>query len=568
MDVYRRAFMPFKKLQSYNHTRCLNAFYGGRVEMFFKGLCKGPIKVVDFNSCYPFVMENRDYPDTSTLELGSIEKLKHGIGRFTVLVPEDCFIPPLPWRSPGGRLFFPTGMFTGWWTFEEVRKAVSLGTKIVREWEGIGTNVSMRPFGGFVQHFYTDREQAKKKLKEDPHDEGALFRSFYDKAMMNNCFGKLIMHKPGNTMTRTPLPDSFLEKNPDIKRLRHGPFWSYTIPRQKPPPTANYMWGLYITSYARQHLLDHLYQVKSGGGQLIYCDTDSIMYTGDVKGLKIGTALGELSEETFDLGVFRQSKGYLLCNHHASTLADKMAEYRVEKVACKGVGTSYALDFIVKGMTYVLKPIRLKEALIRISAGKSKSTGRLGREMGINVWDEVRREMLAIYIKRKGDEGVTQPVNVSEVALLEEHTKETAPSFENMLAPYRLEAKEKPSTAFLDVRIPPGWFDDGVKAPRMEATSVIHRLSAREVESLSPGECWVAGVIQAQEAGKYGQNYRIAISTYLDSPCASENMVGVIPMRYFSRLDGNLDLIGKKVAMYLVDDYIPKRAVNLRIEVS
>jgi hypothetical protein len=459
-------------------------------------------------------------------------------------------------------------MFTGWWTFEEVRKAISLGAKIVREWEGIGTNASMRPFGSFVQHFYTDRELAKKALQKDARDESALFRSFYDKAMMNNCFGKLIMHKPGNTMTRTPLPDSFLEKNPDIKRLRHGPFWSYTIPRQKPPPTANYMWGLYITSYARQHLLDHLYQVHNGGGQLIYCDTDSIMYTGDVKGLSIGTALGQLSEETFDLGVFRQSKGYLLCNNHASTLSDRMPEYRVEKVACKGVGTSYALDFIVKGATYVLKPIRLKEALIRVAAGKSKSAGRLGRELGINVWDEVRKEMLAIYIKRKGDAGITMPVNVSEVATLEEHTKEAAPSFEAMLAPFRLEAKDKPSTAFLDVRIPPGWFDDGVKAPRSEAPSAVHRLSVREVESLSPGECWVAGVIQATENGKYGQNYRIAVSVYLDSPCVSENMVGLIPARYFSRLADNPDLIGKKVALYLVDDYIPKRAVNLRIEVS
>lgn len=66
MQTFRRNYMQGKKQVTYNSPNCLKAYYGGRVEVFYKGILKN-IKVVDINSCYPYVMGNFPYPDTSKI---------------------------------------------------------------------------------------------------------------------------------------------------------------------------------------------------------------------------------------------------------------------------------------------------------------------------------------------------------------------------------------------------------------------------------------------------------------------------------------------------------------------
>lgn len=595
MEIYRRRFMPEKKQETWVHPAALSAYYGGRVEMFYKGVLNEPVNVADFNSCYPYVMRHREYPDTSTLGRSSLDHDKYGIGKFTVQVPDSLFVPPLPFRQQDShRLYFPCGIMTGWWTFAEVRRAEELGCRILKEWKSIGTSVGVRPFDHFVDHFYSLREKAKDILKKVPDDENATFDSAYYKLVMNNLYGKLSQHKPSQVLSRTPLPESVLRRYPEVKMHRIEPFYSYTLARAKAPPTANYLWGIYVTAYSRLHLLDHLLKVQNTpGAKLVYCDTDSVMYTGDVA-MPFGKKLGEMSRERYDIGVFRSSKGYLLCNRipgWAPPVTHKYGvmgpwHYQLEKVACKGVPTAYALDFVVNGTAKVLKPQRLKEALIQLKARgieegvKLKATETrkhvnkdgLEREIGINVWDKVRKEMRSVYIKRRGSTGVTYPINVDSIKEAEVQAYVGMDS-EHLELPENMHLipKVKPSTAFLDLVVPDNWFDEEANDPgvfRYIESVELHHLRAMECESLSPGETWVAGEILGTVETQFGVYYKLNIRNYLDLELDSGAMVGLLHPRYLQQEGCDEEYVGSSVDISLKEEYIKDRPLSLRVELT
>lgn len=582
MEVYRRSFMVEPQV-TWCAPEALAAYYGGRVEMYYKGILEGPIKVDDFNSCYPYVMRHRDYPDTGSLEKSGLDKDDFGIGKFTVRVPNTLFVPPLPFRNPESkRLFFPNGIMTGWWTFHEIRKAEELGCKVLREWQAVGTSHAVKPFDGFVDHFYAKKEKAASDLEINPKDENAMFEKTYNKLVMNNLYGKLAQHKPSQVLTRTPMPQKLLDRHPDVKVSRMEPFYAYTLARKKAPATANYLWGIYVTAYARLHLLDHLIAVaETPGCQLVYTDTDSVMYTGTCPKIKHGNALGEMSSEMYDKGIFRASKGYLLLNKQED------GSYLVDKVACKGVPTAYALEFVTKGMASVLKPQRLKEALIQLQAAKApidkkhtvkakpatlSKEERLEREIGINVWDRVRKEMRSVYIKRKGSVGVTYPISVDDIDAAERSAINATETQElDMPDDMRLVSKVKPSTAFLDIQIPKGWFDEDPleRGNYKELESVqAHYLSAIECEAIMPSEVWVSGTIIGIVTTKRGDLYKLNVRQYLEQEMDSGAMVALLRPRYLYQEECDEELIGSSLDIILKEEYIKGKSLKLRVEIT
>jgi len=194
MQIFRTNFVK-KKIITYNSPNCLKAYYGGRVEMFHKGIVKGPVYVLDINSSYPKEMQKNEFPDTSFIEDSSIFTHEFGIGDFTVHVPETLFVPPLPFRSEEGRLFFPVGTFRGWWTYAEMRFAMEQGVEIVAEHAGEGTHRGCRPFADFIDEIYDRRQAVKRRLEVAPDDAKAQFENLFLKLEMNNLYG--VFPRPG-----------------------------------------------------------------------------------------------------------------------------------------------------------------------------------------------------------------------------------------------------------------------------------------------------------------------------------------------------------------------------------
>ncbi len=543
--------------------------------MFYKGVVQGPVYVADINSSYPDVMRRHEYPDTSLVESSSIFSHRFGIGRFKIRVPVSCFIPPLPYRSDSGRLFFPTGEIEGWWTYAEVRYALEkCGCTLIAEYEGEGCNRALRPFTEFIDSMYDQRQVMKRRKALNPDDAEAAFEDLYLKLLMNNLYGKFAQHKDGAKMTRVKLSPKELDKLKGAVETVIGPFYAYRIPKQKPPKTANYLWGVYVTSYARLSLLEKITAVHEAGGKILYCDTDSIMFTGEKakKVFAFGDALGQMSLETYDLGIYRASKGYLLCKHASCRLSDRIKEYKVEKVACKGVPTHYAHDFILKGMASFLKPMRLKEAEVRMHAeANAKKDDLFFKDIGINVWREVEKSMRSVYIKRKGERGVTKPIDVLDIPEMEEKAFGAPESWEGEVSAELgndiLLPPPVKRDAFRNVKVPVSWFDDPVQ---LDIGEVLHEgqlvqfLAREDCLQLKKGELWFRGDLIDRRQGKFGRFYLILLKNYMGHNVARKNIVVSMSEKFFFRFGPDFPFLKKRVEFSLAENY----SLESRLELS
>lgn len=558
MSAYRRKFLR-SNIVTFNRPDVLDSYYGGRVEVYYKGVLHGPVYVTDINSSYPDVMRNNHYPDTERIERSRLDTHEFGYGKFTVQVPETVFIPPLPYRAESGRLFFPTGKLEGTWTYAEIREAMKMGCKVLKESPGYGTNYSLDPYGEFIDYFYGEREKVKKALRETspgkPKDPDLMFEDLFLKLIMNNRYGKDAQHKPSTLMTRVQLPKSKLEQYRGFVERKVGPFWGYKLERENPPKTANYLWGTYTTAYARLSLLRKANAVHNAGSTLAYMDTDSIMFTGDagLKVLDIGDGLGRMSVETYDLGVFRQAKGYLLCNR------DETGDFVVQKSACKGVPTKHALGFIRDGLARAIKPMRLKEALIRTHAATNVDADEeFLRDVGVNVWREVPKVMRGIYIKRKGEAGITHPVDVNEIPILEAIVADAGEPMQEMEG---LNVKDKPRKAdpFRGIVIPDGWHrKTGFKAAEahFQAQKVQFLRHAHLLE-IAPGETWFSGRSVRKEKGKFGEFHVFRLKRFLNRDVSRKNILAAIPQSFLATLPEKI--IEEGVEFILKRKYISGR---------
>lgn len=591
MQTYRRSYMSGKIQKTYNSPNCLKAYYGGRVEIFYKGYIKD-VTACDINSSYPDVMRNYVYPDTSYIEPSSINTHEYGIGKFKVYVPDDVFLPVLPYKSKDGRLFFPTGTFTSWWTYAEMRYAMENGTVIVKEYEGEGTNAGCRPFESFIDNFYGLRFDYKMILKREPDNQDAIFDVLFYKLWLNNLYGKWCQHKANSVLTRDQWPMSKLSKlreNPDFKECKIGPFFNYTVPKDEPPKTANFMWGIYITAYARIALHRGFKQIHDAGGTLLYADTDSIMFNNIKKNpLPISSLLGEWDEEKYDLGVFRQAKGYLLCNHekilkrmvsysrkgksyYYGPVPGKDSAYDIIKCACKGVPTHMAFDFIVDGMATVMKPLRMKEALIRMNAEINQDNDEFLKDIGENVWREVKKEMKSVYIKRKGEKGVTYPVNVNEIEELESHSlKKTHSSIKGNLSKAGISIKRKDhSNPFENTVIPDGYFKDpgtGKNKAALFVSQKVFFLKKEQCLELKKGGNWFSGDVLQIRKSKRGKSYYYILIDRFKGKKVPVKFWGAIWINFFKNYGIEENFLNKYLEINLSNNYVDKSSLSFKIK--
>jgi hypothetical protein len=382
MGNFRTNYLS-KHVDTHNYRETLLAYYGGRTEAFFIGKLEGDIRVSDRNSMYPSEMLLSLYPDTGTLEKGTLKKHEFGYGHFQIDQP-PCPFPLLPVRDKG-KLCFPIGRLDGWWTYEEVREAVKVcGAKIVRQLDGYGTNVACRPFVKFIRKNYDLRLKAKA-TKDD-------FGVIYYKLWMNTLYGKFAQHQGGTELWRDFPSEKEMEGKRYVRTLMG--FNVIEDEDESPAKSANFLWGAYITAYSRINLHQNIMKVHNAGHKVVYCDTDSIFYQyrgepGGPSPLVIGKELGEYDEEFFVSADITTLKAYRLVGTDGHV-----------KIACKGVPSSAKEDFLDHGFAVVNKPTRLKESLVQAKSGAVA-----------NVWRDVEKRMRSIYSKRTIlDDGNTLPL--------------------------------------------------------------------------------------------------------------------------------------------------------------
>lgn len=275
------------------------SYYGGRVETFYKGeYKKGPFVKLDFNSIYPYVMQQNSYPtklvdtftDIGTDKLSDLLKTHNVVAEVVILTKEPVY--PIRLKN---KVLFPIGLFktvlcSGSLSYALRRKNI---VRVIR-----GAMYEARfIFRQYVNHFYPQKALAKLDdnrilLTQVKLMMNALYGKFAEKHTVYNkeeqyegptCYRRLILiHGKGSPGVETKL----------INLIQ-------TPVGEKP---SNHMFvavSAHVTDYAR--LLLYQTMKKVNRKYVYYVDTDSLIIPASrlnkIKDLLSDDRIGRLKNE-------------------------------------------------------------------------------------------------------------------------------------------------------------------------------------------------------------------------------------------------------------------------------
>jgi hypothetical protein len=154
--------MPF---HLWRHARAADK--GGRIAVV-RPLAAGPGAHHDICNAYPAQLAHAELPVGDCYQLGphhaqeALEEARPGIYLVSVTVPEDSFLPPLPWAK-AGQLAFPTGEFSGSWVLPELVAAFERGTKLRAVHSALVWDDVEPVFAPLVKRWYQIRREVGRK---------------------------------------------------------------------------------------------------------------------------------------------------------------------------------------------------------------------------------------------------------------------------------------------------------------------------------------------------------------------------------------------------------------------
>jgi DNA polymerase family B len=244
------------------------AYYGGRTEPFALGDFER-VTVCDAASMFPWAMVAAPFPRV----WGPCRRVSEGAtltstGVYEAQVESQLDLPVLPFRTRDEGTVYPNGKWRAWYTGAELRYFWKLGGRFQLT-AGYSFGESIQPFKRYVDYFF--RRKAKAR--------GAA-RAIY-KLCLCSLYGKF---GQGGQVARVMPVKRFLmmPKRPaGLARFWQGlVLWSED---REPPPWGNNVWAALTTARARLRLHHELLRVRQSGCRPLYCDTDSVMYQGELR---------------------------------------------------------------------------------------------------------------------------------------------------------------------------------------------------------------------------------------------------------------------------------------------
>lgn len=337
-----------------DHSLVRKSYVGGRCEVFRVGRYKERMTYIDVNSLYPYCMKNFMYPNPmSELKYVKHDDIDNGVIHAKVKVSET-YIPVLPLYY-NNKLCFPTGTFTGVWTLPEYTYALKHGMKPLKIYGAYTWKDEIDLFSDYVDDMYANRMNAKTPAE----------KQFY-KIVMNGLYGKFA--EKNSIMKFVPL---------DEGTFRDPIFAGRSIVEEEYLPAhAHVILSSYVTSYARIILHSTMQHLTDIGCKVYYCDTDSIIFSGNHKGyIQDSKKLGEWKiEYNITDAEFRAPKYYRFKSNNTWY-------YR-----CKGVNADMQKQAFEQDEVVFMKPIRWNESF--------------RRHIKANVWIEHKKRLTAYYDKR------------------------------------------------------------------------------------------------------------------------------------------------------------------------
>jgi hypothetical protein len=279
------------------------SYIASRVEVVRPRLEK-PARYYDINSSFPFAM-TKVCPGAYLGESRRIPETESPFFALCKVSVPDMFLPPLGARGRDGRIYFPTGGWTGLFSRPDLELLLETGGRIERV-EAVHLFHGFSDLAAYALDLYQRRAAAKRA--------GQPFLALVLKYLLNSCYGKFGEHRVKTSMEIHPFSEGcphggehdvgFEGRASCVEPLFPGVI---LVTEEKAVPHEHVAIASYITANARRTLYDFL---APCGDDLYYCDTDSIV-TGQT--LPVGSELGALKlEYEIDGGRFVQPKLYEL----------------------------------------------------------------------------------------------------------------------------------------------------------------------------------------------------------------------------------------------------------------
>lgn len=390
MKLFRRKYQKEPIQRHLDHHEFARAsYFGGRVEVYRKqGV---DLRYYDFNSSYPAAMLEVmpvgeaisivGEPPAKFLEAREFT----GIVKARVSIPDDCNIPPLPFRVHD-KLCFPVGDFEGVWDWSELQLVQECGgTFDILE----SVWFHAKPvFEEMVRELYSYRDKSSPKYEPGLAEIAKL--------MLNSLYGKYGM-KPN----RRKILIAGCDEIPVMAKPATGDPDSlvWYVDEETDAPYIIPQIASHVTALARARLWRNMYRVERERlGRIYYCDTDS-MLTDAI--LPSSSKLGELKDEfpgKLLEGMFVAPKVYMIRDGQG-----------LEKVVAKGFNKEH------RNLSTLLK-LAAGEVLQYKRLEKLGSLARADFARGPRMAD-VSKSMTMTNDKRIfSDDGTSRPIKVSRLS--------------------------------------------------------------------------------------------------------------------------------------------------------
>ena len=288
------------------------SYKGGYCKAFKKGKFKGLFYLIDVNSMYSFIMLDK-YPNPKSFK--RVIKLPKEYNKFFIAVTKNGAWTSFEKEDIKGRVKY-------YFIFEKY----------------------FYPFRCYVEFFH--------KLKKQAQKNGEEFKRIIYKTLCNALYGKFAQLSRREIITNSKNIKKYLKnyRKYNIEEMSEGIFrvWYYG----EYPYWTNFVWSVYTTAKARFILKKAIQKMKKMKGKVYYCDTDSIIFSGNVEKIKdwfSDTEIGKWKIEVIAKKIEITGKKVYQCG---------------EKLRCKGVsGLDNQKRFIKKGIAYYDRFVKIKEKI-------------------------------------------------------------------------------------------------------------------------------------------------------------------------------------------------------------
>lgn len=276
----------------WRHAR--RADKGGRGEII-RPKARGPGAHHDICNAYPAQLAKAALPVGACRELGERRALRAlvakrpGVYQCTVTVPDNLFLPPLPWHI-GGRLAFPTGTFSGTWVLPELECAAERGVSIDRVHSALIWEAEAPIFAELVERWYAIRRKVGRKT---PFGQwiGRLAKAITGKLAEKPDRNRVTLHpdeikiclRKGQCRDGCTKQCGAYEQ---LDVLGH----IYAIPYKRLGPSSYPQWSAYLRAMTRIQWLE---QAERYGEDLCMGNTDSLWTLGRAAPEPLGDDLGQ-----------------------------------------------------------------------------------------------------------------------------------------------------------------------------------------------------------------------------------------------------------------------------------